>query len=175
MDMSVFRNDWDFFLMSLQVTKVGFTDMSMKLNCNHACVIAHHLLGQRKLINLSATWDAYWSVSSLLIGLSIRISYLLVRRLMENTICPSPPLRLLWECNRRKNPEREDLVLHHDCALAYTSYIVHLFFVKNKRVVIPHQQYLYELSLCNFVLLSNMKKKLNGLRFDTIDEIQMES
>jgi hypothetical protein len=41
--------------------------------------------------------------------------------------------------------------------------------------VIPHPPYSPDLAPCDFFLFPNMKLKLKGRRFDTIDEIQAES
>jgi histone-lysine N-methyltransferase SETMAR len=42
-------------------------------------------------------------------------------------------------------------------------------------VVIPHPPYSPDLTPCDFLLFPKMKLKLKGRRFDTVEEIQVES
>jgi transposase len=66
-------------------------------------------------------------------------------------------------------------LLHHDNAPSHTSVLTHQFLAKNKIAVIPHPPYSPDLAPCDFLLFPKMKLKLKGRRFDTIEEIQVES
>jgi hypothetical protein len=85
-------------------------------------------------------------------------------------------LRKLRENLRRRRPElwqEQTWLLHHDNAPSYTSVLTQQFLAKNEMVVIlPCSP---DLASCEFFLLSKMKLKLKGRRFNTIEEIQAES
>jgi hypothetical protein len=49
------------------------------------------------------------------------------------------------------------------------------FLANYKMAVIPHTPYSPDLASCHFFLLPKMKLKLKGRRFDTTEEIQVES
>jgi len=79
---------------------------------------------------------------------------------------------------RRQRPQlwrEQTWQLHHGNAPSHTSVLTHQFLVKNKIVVIPHPPYSPDLTPCDFFLLPEMKLKLIGCRFNTIEEIQGES
>lgn len=105
---------WIFFLRLLQVTKVGFVDTTAKLNSNHSGGRAYLHLSQIKLLKFRVTWNPYWSVSLILIGLFTRSSYLVIRQLM---VVYHAILWWLMESIWRKLPKkwhRNDWVLNHD-------------------------------------------------------------
>jgi transposase len=64
-------------------------------------------------------------------------------------------------------------LLHHDNAPSHTSVLIQQFQAKDKMAVIPHPPYSPDLAPC--FLFPEMKLKLKGRRFDTIEEIQAES
>jgi hypothetical protein len=49
------------------------------------------------------------------------------------------------------------------------------FLAKHKMAVFPHPPYSPDLAPCDFFPFPKMKFKLKGRRFDTIEEIQVES
>ncbi|PNF25826.1 hypothetical protein B7P43_G11746 [Cryptotermes secundus] len=55
------------------------------------------------------------------------------------------------------------------------AYIVQEFLAKNKMAVVPHPPYSPDLAPCDFFLFPKMKIKLKGRRFDTVEEIQVET
>jgi hypothetical protein len=61
-------------------------------------------------------------------------------------------------------------MLHHDNAQSHTSVLTQQFLAKYEITVFPHPPY----SPCDLFLFLKMKLKLNGRRFDTIEEIQAE-
>jgi hypothetical protein len=67
------------------------------------------------------------------------------------------------------------LLFHHDNAPPHTSVITQQFLAKYEMAVIPHPPYSLDLAHCDFFLFPEMKLKLKGGRFDTIEEIQAES
>jgi len=87
-------------------------------------------------------------------------------------------LRRLREKVRRHCPQlwrEQTWLLHHDNAPSHTAVLHHQFMAKNKMAVIPHPPYSPDLAPSDFFLLPKMKLKLEGLRFDTIEEIQAET
>ena len=87
-------------------------------------------------------------------------------------------LRRLRENVRRKRPQKwqnQNLIIHHDNALAHRSFKVSQFLAKNNMTVIPHPPYSPDLAPCNFFLFPKLKLQMKGRRFDTIEEIQEES
>jgi hypothetical protein len=81
-------------------------------------------------------------------------------------------LRQLRKDVRRRRPElwrEQSWPLHHDNAPSHTSVLTQQFLAKNKMAVIPHTPYSPDLAPCDFFLLSAMKLKLKGRRFDTIE------
>ncbi|PNF21909.1 hypothetical protein B7P43_G03600 [Cryptotermes secundus] len=78
----------------------------------------------------------------------------------------------------KKRPEKwrtNDWVLHHDNARPHTAYSVQEILAKNKMAVVPHPPYSPDLAPCDFFLFPKMKIKLKGLRFDTAEEIQVNT
>jgi hypothetical protein len=73
---------------------------------------------------------------------------------------------------RRRRSEKwhtYDWVLHHDNARLHAVYIIQELLAENKMAVVPHPLYLPDLAP------SKMKIKLKGQRFDTVEEIQVET
>ncbi|PNF23144.1 hypothetical protein B7P43_G06679 [Cryptotermes secundus] len=66
-------------------------------------------------------------------------------------------------------------VLQYDNARPHTAYIVQEFLANNKMAVVPHPPYSPDLAPCDFFLFPKMKIKLKGRRFDTVEEIQVET
>jgi hypothetical protein len=64
---------------------------------------------------------------------------------------------------------------HHDNVPFHTFVLTQQFLAKYKMAVIPHLPYSPDLAPCEFFLFPEMKLKLKGRRFDTIEEIQAES
>jgi histone-lysine N-methyltransferase SETMAR len=64
--------------------------------------------------------------------------------------------------------------LHHDNAPSHTSVLTQQFLAKYKKAVIPHPPYSPDLTPCDFPF-PEMKLKMKGRRFGTIEEIQAES
>jgi predicted NAD-dependent protein-ADP-ribosyltransferase YbiA (DUF1768 family) len=63
-------------------------------------------------------------------------------------------------------------LLHHDNATSHTSILTQQCLAKNKMFVIPHSPHL---APSDFSRFPKMKLKLKGRRFDTIEQIQVES
>jgi hypothetical protein len=87
-------------------------------------------------------------------------------------------LRQLRENVRRRRPERwleQTWLLHHDNAPSHTSVFTQKFLAKHKMTVILHPPYSPVLAPCDFFLLPKMKLNLKGRRFDTIEDIRVES
>lgn len=87
-------------------------------------------------------------------------------------------LRRLRENVRRKRPElwkKKDWLVHHDNAPAHTSLVVREFLAKNNMATVPHPPYSPDLAPCDFYLFPKMKIALKGRRFDSIEDIQVES
>ena len=87
-------------------------------------------------------------------------------------------LRRMRENVRRKRPEmwkNGDWLLHHDNAPAHTSLIVREFLTKNNMTTVPHSAYSPDLASCNLYVFPKKKLRLKGLRFISIEEIQVES
>jgi hypothetical protein len=87
-------------------------------------------------------------------------------------------LRRLRENVQRRRPElwrEQTWLLKHDNAPSHTSIITQQFLAKYKMAVIPHPPYSPDLAHCDFFLFAEIKLKLKGRRFDTIEEIQAES
>jgi hypothetical protein len=65
--------------------------------------------------------------------------------------------------------------LDHDNAPSYTSFFTREFLTKNNMTVIPHPPYSPDLAPCNFSLFPQLKIKLKGYHFNTIEVIEAES
>jgi hypothetical protein len=50
-----------------------------------------------------------------------------------------------------------------------------MFLAKHKMALIPHPLYSPDMALCDFFLFPEMKLKLKGRRFDTIQKIEAQS
>jgi len=66
-------------------------------------------------------------------------------------------------------------VLHHDNALAHSSFLVRNFLAKNETTVVPQPPYSPDLAPADFFLFPKLKSTLKGRRFDTFNEIQKNS
>jgi hypothetical protein len=66
-------------------------------------------------------------------------------------------------------------MLHHDNTSSYASILTQQFLAEQIMAVIPHPTHSADLTPCDFFLFPKVKLKLNGRRFDTIEEIQAES
>nr|CAH7756980.1 unnamed protein product [Callosobruchus chinensis] len=67
-------------------------------------------------------------------------------------------------------------LLHHDNALAHTSFLVREFLTKNNTVMIPQPLYSLDLaSCCDFFLNPKLKRPMKGRRYATIEEIKTAS
>ena len=84
-----------------------------------------------------------------------------LRRLRENVRCKMPQK---WR--------NQDLIIHHDNALAHRSFKVSQLLAKNNMTVIPHPPYSPDLAPCYFFLFPKLKLRIKGRRFDNIEEIQ---
>jgi hypothetical protein len=87
-------------------------------------------------------------------------------------------LRRFLENLRRRGLElwrEQTWLLHHDNAPFHTSVLAQQFLAKYKMAVIPHPPHSPDLAPNDFFLFPEMKLKLKGRRFDTIDEIQAVS
>jgi len=86
-----------------------------------------------------------------------------LRRLCENVRCKRPQK---WQ--------NQNLIIHHDNALAHRSFKFSQFLAKNNMTVIPHPPYSSDLAPCDFFLFPKLKLWMKGLRFDTTEKIQEE-
>jgi hypothetical protein len=71
--------------------------------------------------------------------------------------------------------QEQTWLIFHDSAPSHTSFLTQQFLAKDKMAVIPHPVYSADLAPCDFFPFPEMKLKLKGRRFDTIEEIQAES
>ena len=87
-------------------------------------------------------------------------------------------LRRLRENVRRKRPvmwKNGDWLLQHDNAPAHTSLVVREFLRRNNMTTVPYPAYSPDLAPCDFYVFPEMKLRLKGRRFLSIEEIQAES
>jgi hypothetical protein len=85
-------------------------------------------------------------------------------------------LRHLQENVRRKQPDQwqnNTWLLHHDSVPVHAALLTQQFLTDNMTVV-PHPPYFPNLAPCSFFLFPNLKMKLKGRRFLTVEEIQAE-
>jgi hypothetical protein len=85
--------------------------------------------------------------------------------------------RLRENVRRRRLPElcrEQTWLLQHDNAPSHISVLTQQFLAKYKMAVIPPTHRTPNLAPCDFFLLPEMKLKLKGRRFDTIEQIQTE-
>jgi len=74
-------------------------------------------------------------------------------------------LRRLCENVRCKRPQKwrnQNLIIHHDNALARRSFKVSQFLAKNNMTVIPHPPYSPDLAPCDFSLFPKLKLRMKG-------------
>ena len=84
-------------------------------------------------------------------------------------------LRRLKQAVRRKRPDlwkNRSWRLHHDNAPAHTSFRTTEFLTKSNVALVPHPPYSPDLAPCDFSFFPQMKMKLKGNRYDTIEEVQ---
>ncbi|UYV74927.1 SEC23A, partial [Cordylochernes scorpioides] len=87
-------------------------------------------------------------------------------------------LRRLREAIRKKRQElwRSKLwILHHDNASAHTALKISKFLQDHSTSVFPQPPYSPDLAPCDFFLFGKLKKKLKGRKFQSIEEIKVES
>ncbi|UYV72497.1 K02A2.6-like [Cordylochernes scorpioides] len=89
-------------------------------------------------------------------------------------------LRRLREAIRQKRPElwrSKSWILHHDNAPAHTALKISKFLQDLSTSVFPQPPYSPDLAPCDFFLFGKLKKKkkLKGRKFQSIEEIKVES
>ncbi|UYV74372.1 hypothetical protein LAZ67_11003268 [Cordylochernes scorpioides] len=88
-------------------------------------------------------------------------------------------LRRLREAIRQKRPElcrSKSWILHHDNAPAHTALKISKFLQGHSTSVFPLPPYSPDLAPCDFFLFGKLKKKkLKGRKFQSIEEIKVES
>ncbi|UYV82676.1 hypothetical protein LAZ67_22000520 [Cordylochernes scorpioides] len=87
-------------------------------------------------------------------------------------------LRRLREAIRQKRPElwrSKSWILHHDNAPAHTALKISKFLQDHSTSVFPQPPYSPDLAPCDFLLFGKLKKKLKGRKFQSIEEIEVES
>ncbi|UYV75892.1 hypothetical protein LAZ67_13001698 [Cordylochernes scorpioides] len=88
-------------------------------------------------------------------------------------------LRRLREAIRQKRPElwrSKSWILHHDNAPAHTALKISKFLQDHSTSVFPQPPYSPDLAPCDFFLFGKLKKKkLKGRKFQSIEEIKVES
>ncbi|UYV70401.1 hypothetical protein LAZ67_7002912 [Cordylochernes scorpioides] len=87
-------------------------------------------------------------------------------------------LRRLREAIRQKRPElwrSKSWILHHDNAPAHTALKISKFLQDHSTSVLPQPPYSPDLAPCDFFLFGKLKKKLKGRKFQSIEEIKVES
>lgn len=84
-------------------------------------------------------------------------------------------LRRLKESIRRKRADlwkNRSWLLHHDNAPAHTSFKTTEFLTTSNIALVPHPPYSPDLAPCDFSFFPQMKLKLKGRRFETIEDVQ---
>jgi hypothetical protein len=79
---------------------------------------------------------------------------------------------------RRKRPKKwrtNYWVLHPDNAQPYTAYIVRGVLAKIKMAVVPNKPCSPDLAPSDFFVFRNIKIKLKGFRFVTVEEVEAET
>ncbi|UYV64643.1 hypothetical protein LAZ67_3001454 [Cordylochernes scorpioides] len=87
-------------------------------------------------------------------------------------------LRRLREAIRQKRSElwrSKSWILHHDNAPAHTALKISKFLQDHSTSVFPQPPYSPDLAPCDFFLFGKLKKKLKGRKFQSIEEIKVES
>ena len=87
-------------------------------------------------------------------------------------------MRNLHEGIRQKRPDlwkNKNWLLLHDNAPAHTSLLVRKFLAKNNTLMMPQLPYSPDLNLCDFFLLSKLKRPMKGGRYATIEQIKAAS
>jgi histone-lysine N-methyltransferase SETMAR len=87
-------------------------------------------------------------------------------------------LKRLRESIRKKRKEMWESnfwFLHHDNAPSHTSLLVAQYLTKHNVTTIPHPPYSPDLAPCDFFLFPKLKSTMKGRRFQTIDDIQVNT
>ncbi|UYV77115.1 hypothetical protein LAZ67_14003347 [Cordylochernes scorpioides] len=87
-------------------------------------------------------------------------------------------LRRLREAIRQKRPElwrSKSWILHHDNALAHTALKISKFLQVHSTSVFPQPPHSPDLAPCDFFFFGKLKRKLKGRKFQSIEEIKVES
>ncbi|UYV61033.1 hypothetical protein LAZ67_1003193 [Cordylochernes scorpioides] len=87
-------------------------------------------------------------------------------------------LRRLREAIRQKRPElwrSKSWILHHDNVPAHTALKISKFLQDHSTSVFPQPLYNPDSVPCDFFLFGKLKKKLKGWKFQSIEEIKVES
>ncbi|UYV75628.1 hypothetical protein LAZ67_13000795 [Cordylochernes scorpioides] len=87
-------------------------------------------------------------------------------------------LRRLRKAIRQKRPElwrSKSWILHHDNAPAHTALKISKFLQDHSTSVFPQPAYSPDLTPCDFFLFGKLKKKLKGRKFQSIEQIKVES
>jgi len=84
-------------------------------------------------------------------------------------------LQYLRDAVRRHRPEMwrsGNWILHHDNASAHRAVTTNEFLSKHNIPSLPHPPYSPDLAPCDFFLFPQLKKTMNGRRFDCVEDIQ---
>ena len=87
-------------------------------------------------------------------------------------------LRRLKKAVRRKRPDLWDnrsWLLHHDNAPAHTSFRTTEFLTNSNIALVPHPPYSPDLAPCDFSFFPQMKMKMRGHRYETVEHVQSET
>ncbi|UYV83638.1 hypothetical protein LAZ67_23001828 [Cordylochernes scorpioides] len=87
-------------------------------------------------------------------------------------------LKRLREAIRQKRPElwrSKSWILHHDNAPAHTALKISKLLHDHSTSVFPQPHYSSDLAPCNFFLFGKLEKRLKGRKFQSIEEIKVES
>ena len=87
-------------------------------------------------------------------------------------------LKRLRENVRRKPPDHwrnNTWLLYHDSVSAHAALLTRRFLTDNNMTVVPHPPYSPHLAPSDIFLFPKLKMKLEGRRFQTLEEIQAES
>ena len=70
---------------------------------------------------------------------------------------------------------RNSWFLHHNDTPSHAALVLREHFAKNSTHIVPQPSYSTDLAPCDFWLFPELKRRLQGHRFDTIEEIQAET
>jgi len=73
---------------------------------------------------------------------------------------------------RRELWENQTWMLHHDSALAHTSFFICIYLPKHQTSFVPYPPYSPDLAPADFFMFPKLKTTLKGCHFQTIEEIQ---